>query len=372
MLEKTALSPSRGWKRNYTRGSTVLQLAFYHVRTVHRLDTATGSEVIVRGVTPSAILAFLTGSRGAFNLVPTATAWLIKDIGLVFVAGSLLLVDQELTLDVCDLVFRCLSSFVSAALLASLMDKKPRVFECCYWAHMGCVPIDLALAAAYVVFREDMGSSTSDEHLIAARRATVAPRGLELNVTVANGTDAAAADGASSGTGRLQTTGHAGVNPLFFALWQLVRLKRSGGGTDPVTQLAGIKVSDLQNPLTVFLVVDHAVSVVARSHLVWRMNGCLRALVHNQVALGNTAAVAAAAAAGLEGDAGGARAGTEAMYPVLFLPGDAPEEASSTEEEKQRRLSLRIAIARQQRDLQDVMRTPSSSSIVLTAHRRKP
>ncbi|KAH8023990.1 hypothetical protein HPB51_020748 [Rhipicephalus microplus] len=53
-----------------------------------------------------------------------ATAWLLKDIGFVFVAGSLLLVDTELTLNVCDLVFRCVSSFVSAALLASLMDKK--------------------------------------------------------------------------------------------------------------------------------------------------------------------------------------------------------------------------------------------------------
>ncbi|KAL3213476.1 hypothetical protein MRX96_035366 [Rhipicephalus microplus] len=73
---------------------------------------------------PSAIPAFLTSSRGAFNMVPTATAWLLKDIGFVFVAGSLLLVDTELTLNVCDLVFLCISSFVSAALLASLMDKK--------------------------------------------------------------------------------------------------------------------------------------------------------------------------------------------------------------------------------------------------------
>ncbi|KAL3213475.1 hypothetical protein MRX96_035365 [Rhipicephalus microplus] len=119
-----------------------------------------------------------------------------------------------------------------------------------------------------------------------------------------------------------------------------------------MTQLAGIKVSDLQNPLTVLLVVDHAVSVVARSHLVWRMNRCLHVLIRNQVAA--------------------RRAETKAMYPVLFLPGGAHEEDWGNEEEKQRRVSLRITEARQQRNLLDVPRTLSSSSIVQTAPRRKP
>ncbi|KAL3259766.1 hypothetical protein MRX96_046347 [Rhipicephalus microplus] len=174
-----------------------------------------------------------------------ATAWLLKDIGFVFVAGSLLLVDTELTLNVCDLVFRCVSSFVSAALLASLMDKKAsggpmsalawaalraRVFEGCYWAHMRCVPMDLALATAYVVFKKDMGSSTSHQQLVASGRASLAPRGLELNATVANGTNAG---GASSGTEPVQTTGH-DANLLLFALWKVMPLRRSGGDAEQV------------------------------------------------------------------------------------------------------------------------------------------
>ncbi|XP_075550254.1 uncharacterized protein LOC142583648 [Dermacentor variabilis] len=328
-------------------------------------------------VTPRAILAFLTGPRGAFSLVPTATAWLLKDIGFVFVAGSLLLLDQELTLDLCDLVFRCLSCFVSAALLASLLDGKPRVFEACYWAHMGCVPIDLALAVAFVLFKEDMVEYEARQALVASGGTTLAARGLELNATLVDGTDAPDASGA--GRVAVRAAGRAGVSPLLSAVWQLVRLRRSGGA-EQVIQQAGIKAVDLQNPLTVFLVVDHAVCVFARSHLVWRINQCLHALVRNQVMLGATAGGAAAAAADLGAVADDGAPYAELADPVASASGDAPEEVSNASDgEKQRRPPLRgaddddddDAIARQQRDLLDVMRTTSSSSSILIAPRRK-
>lgn len=328
------------------------------------------SAAVAEVVTPRAILAFLTGPRGAFSLVPTAVAWLLKDIGFVFVAGALLLLDQELTLDLCDLVFRCLSCFVSAALLASLLDGRPRVFEACYWAHMGCVPVDLALAVAFVLFKEDMVAYEPYQQLAASKRTTLAQRGLELNATLVDGTDAA--DGATSGAGRvaLQAAGQAGVSPLLSAVWHLVRLRRSGGA-DQVIQQAGLKVVDLQNPLTVFLVVDHAVCVFARSHLVWRMNRCLHALVRNQVMLGATAGRAADAAASLGAVADDGAPYAELGDPDAFSPGDAPEEVSSGGEEVKAHLSLRSARARQQRDLLDAPHTASSSSSIRIASRHK-
>ncbi|XP_070393096.1 uncharacterized protein [Dermacentor albipictus] len=326
-------------------------------------------------VTPRAILAFLTGPRGAFSLVPTATAWLLKDIGFVFVAGSLLLLDQELTLDLCDLVFRCLSCFVSAALLASLLDGKPRVFEACYWAHMGCVPIDLALAVAFVLFKEDMVEFEARQALAASGGTTLAARGgLELNATLVDG----AADASGAGRVAVRAVSRAGVSRLLSAVWQLVRLRRSGGA-EQVIQQAGIKAVDLRNPLTVFLLVDHAVCVFARSHLVWRINRCLHALVRNQAVLGATAGRAAAAAADLGAVADDGALYAEIVDPVASASGDAPEEVSNgSDGAKHTRPSPRgadddddDAIARQQRDLLDVMRTTSSSSSILIAPRRK-
>ncbi|XP_054926783.1 uncharacterized protein [Dermacentor andersoni] len=241
---------------------------------------------------------------------------------------------------------------------------------------MGCVPIDLALAVAFVLFKEEMVEYEARQALTASGGTTVAARGLELNATLVDGADA----GAASGAGRVaaRAAGRAGVSPILSALWQLVRLRRSGG-VEQVIQQAGIKAVDLQNPLTVFLVVDHAVCVFARSHLVWRINQCLHALVRNQVMLGATAGGTAAAAADLGAVADDGALYAELADPVASASGDAPEEVwNASEGEKQPRPSLRgadddddDAIARQQRDLLDVMRTTSSSSSILIAPRRK-
>ncbi|KAK8759109.1 hypothetical protein V5799_003257 [Amblyomma americanum] len=336
--------------------------------------------------TPSVILQFLTGPRGAFSLVPTAKVWLLKDVSLMFVSGSVLLLDQDLTLDLSDLVFRSLACLLSAALLASLLERKPRVFECCYWAHMSCVPVDLALALAFIFLKEDL-------HVFAPphRHPNARVRGLdELNATALNSTDAPGGTNTSITDERavaiLQPNAtDATLSPLLAATLQMVRLRRDGAGLQLLQQQPS--GSELQSPLNVFLAADHAVSVVARSHLVWRMYSCLCALVYQQtlVSAAATAAGAAGAAAtlasaeGLAPDSANASpgSGTLARPPLSPAPGDGPAEeaAGSSGDEKQRSGSGCYAGRRasdlQQEDLLFVLHTTSSSSSILVEPRSK-
>lgn len=333
--------------------------------------------------TPSVILQFLTGPRGAFSLVPTAKIWLLKDVSLMFVSGSVLLLDQDITLDLSDLVFRSLACLISAALLASLLERKPRVFECCYWAHMGCVPVDMALALAFVFLKENVYIFVPPHRHLSRRAQEL----FELNeTTLDNSTDVPAGTSIASATnGRavaiLQPSAtSATLNQLLAAALQLIRLRRDSVGLQG-QQTGG---DGLQSPLNVFLAADHAVSVVARSHLVWRMHTCLRALVHHQAILSAVATAGAAGAAvtlanadRLAADAASESPGSQNLAPRSLSPGDGPveEAAGSSGEEKQRSGGVRYTGRRasdvQQEDLLFVLNTMSSSSSILIEPRSK-
>ncbi|KAK8759110.1 hypothetical protein V5799_003258 [Amblyomma americanum] len=110
----------------------------------------------------------LTVRRGSFDLRPTATTWWIKDIALLGLAGWALsramdderrrLTESQLLLPVsaADVAFRAAATLASGLLLGSLVCPRPAFFRRCFWAHAGCLPVDLALSVAFVLLKAEV------------------------------------------------------------------------------------------------------------------------------------------------------------------------------------------------------------------------
>lgn len=102
----------------------------------------------------------LTVRSGDFDLRPTATAWWLKDVTLLALVASCALTwegqrGEELLVSAADVGFRSAASLVSTVLLASLVCPRPALFRSCFWAHVGCLPADVSLSAAFVLLKAE-------------------------------------------------------------------------------------------------------------------------------------------------------------------------------------------------------------------------